>query len=93
VKYCELCQKSGNEVTIVHNNNRYLSLTPGYCLNCQEWVFISFLIVLSGFVTILFGIVSLDIYLLFIGMALLFFAIIFLDIIRGIMKKIGRGKK
>ncbi len=83
---CKLCQRpSSKEVNIVHEGKKNSSLSPGYCLDCQEWVFMSFLMVIAGLGTILAGFISLiisfDFTILAYGILVLVSGPIFLSIV------------
>lgn len=82
MKHCKLCKRlSSKKVHIIHEGKKNSSLSPGYCLDCQEWVFMSFLIVLAGLATIFAGIISLDFSISVYGILTLISGPIFLSIV------------
>ncbi len=87
MKHCKLCKRpSSKKIHIVHEGKKNSSLSPGYCLDCQEWVFMSFLVVLAGLGTILYGILSLDFSILAYGILVLIVGPIFLSIAEKFIK-------
>lgn len=81
MKHCKLCKRPASEVDIVHKESKYSSLSRGYCLDCQEWVVISFVIVLAGIATIFAGIISFEFSILGYGILVLISGPIFLSIV------------
>ena len=85
MKYCKLCKKPANECTIIHKTIENSALTAGYCLNCQEWIFVGFLVFISGIGITLAGILrvisNFDFVLLLWGVGILVLATIFIPVI------------